>query len=41
MSISLYLYAVSKANPAIIAGIGSLCPVYASIYEHIKESCSS
>jgi drug/metabolite transporter (DMT)-like permease len=38
LALYLYLYAISKyAHPAIIAGLGSLAPLYASIYEHWRD----
>jgi len=38
MALYLYVYAISKfGHPSIIAGLGSLAPIYASIYEHWRD----
>ncbi len=38
MALYFYLYAISNYNhPSIIAGIGSLAPIYASVYEHWRD----
>ena len=38
LALYFYLYAVSHyGHPSIIAGLGSLAPIYASIYEHWKD----
>ncbi len=38
MALYFYLYAISHYNhPSIIAGIGSLAPIYASVYEHWRD----
>ena len=38
IALYLYLYAISNyAHPAIIAGLLSLAPIYASIYEHWRD----
>lgn len=38
LALYFYLYAISNyGHPSIIAGLGSLAPIYASIYEHWKD----
>ena len=38
LALYFYLYAISKVgHPSIIAGLGSLAPFYASIYEHWRD----
>lgn len=38
LALYFYLYAISHySNPSIIAGLGSLAPIYASIYEHWRD----
>jgi len=38
MALYLYVYALSKyGHPSIIAALGSLAPIYASIYEHWRD----
>lgn len=37
LALLLYLYAISKEQAAVIAGLGSLAPLYASTYEHIRD----
>lgn len=38
LALYFYLYAISHYDhPSIIAGLGSLAPIYASIYEHWKD----
>ncbi|MBF0360330.1 MAG: DMT family transporter [Oligoflexia bacterium] len=37
MALSLYLYAISKENPAIISAMACMSPIYASIYEHWRD----
>ncbi len=38
LALYFYLYAISHySHPSIIAGIGSLAPIYASIYEHCRD----
>ena len=38
LALYFYLHAISKhGHPSIIAGLGSLAPIYASIYEHWRD----
>jgi uncharacterized membrane protein len=38
LALYFYLYAISHyGHPSIIAGLGSLAPIYASIYEHWRD----
>lgn len=37
MALYFYLYSISKLEPAVVVGIASITPIYASIIEHVRD----